>query len=169
MEPIELCFAKTKPGAIIPCKRDEDAGYDIYLCVDEPYLRFAPHETRLLPTGIASAFPQGYYFQLMERGSTGTKGIGQRCGVIDSGYRGEWLVALTNHNAAPLYLVKEEAAPALQAMLGQESAILYSLQKAVCQALLLPVPQTQVCELSYRELCERGSARMEGRLGSSGK
>ena len=86
----KIYFAKVKPGGRIPSKRDEDAGYDIYGLIDEAYIVLAPHETRAIPTGIASACPEEYYFQLHERGSTGTRGISQRCGVIDSGYRGEW-------------------------------------------------------------------------------
>ena len=31
-------FAKVKPNAKIPTKREEDAGYDIYACFDEDYI-----------------------------------------------------------------------------------------------------------------------------------
>ena len=91
-----LFFAKVKPSAKIPKKRNEDAGYDIYACFDESYLVIDPGETKLIPTGIASAFDESKYIQLEERGSTGSKGIKRSAGVIDSGYRGEWFVALTN-------------------------------------------------------------------------
>ena len=100
----KIYFAKVKPGGRIPSKRDEDAGYDIYGLIDEAYIVLAPHETRAIPTGIASACSEEYYFQLHERGSTGTRGISQRCGVIDSGYRGEWFLPITNLNAKPLCL-----------------------------------------------------------------
>ena len=96
---VKLWFAKVRPDGIIPSKRDEDAGYDIFLAFDGEYIRLEPHETKLLPTGIASAFEPGYYFQIQERGSTGSRGIGKRCGVIDSGYRGEWFVPMTNRPA----------------------------------------------------------------------
>ena len=36
----KLYFAKLRPEAVIPSKRDEDAGYDIYACFDEDYLLF---------------------------------------------------------------------------------------------------------------------------------
>ena len=49
----ELYFAKVKPNAIIPSKRDEDAAYDIYACFDDDYLVIPPHKTVLIPTGIA--------------------------------------------------------------------------------------------------------------------
>ena len=89
---VEVKFAKVKEGAIVPSKRDEDMGFDIYACFDEDYIKIDPHETKLIPTGIASACDPEYGFLLKERGSTGSKGIALRAGVIDSGYRNEWFV-----------------------------------------------------------------------------
>ena len=34
----ELIFAKVRPEAIIPTKREEDAGRDLYPCFDEDYI-----------------------------------------------------------------------------------------------------------------------------------
>ena len=95
-EVAEVKFAKVHPNAIIPSKRDEDMGFDIYACFDEDYIVINPHETKLIPTGIASACNPKYGFLVFERGSTGSKGIARRCGVIDSGYRNEWFIGLTN-------------------------------------------------------------------------
>ncbi len=75
-----LYFAKTKDAAIIPSKREEDGAFDIYACFEEAYMMIAPHETKLVPTGLASAFSSDYVAILKERGSTGTKGMGQRAG-----------------------------------------------------------------------------------------
>ena len=47
--------------------------------------------------------------------------------------------------------------------------IIYDLTKALAQAVLLPVPRTQVHELSYEELCNVKSERMDGKMGSSEK
>lgn len=163
----KIYFAKVKPGGRIPSKRDEDAGYDIYGLIDEAYIVLAPHETRAIPTGIASACPKEYYFQLHERGSTGTKGIGQRCGVIDSGYRGEWFLPITNLNTKPLCL-KAPGTELPKSIIDGEY-IIYDLTKALAQAVLLPVPRTEVHELSYDELCGIKSERMDGKIGSSEK
>ena len=76
-------FAKTNPNAIIPTKRVEDAGYDIYACFEESEMIIPPHQTVMIPTGIASACDIDYCFVLKERGSTGTTGIAQRCGIIE--------------------------------------------------------------------------------------
>ena len=103
---VKLWFAKVRPDGIIPSKRDEDAGYDIFLAFDGEYIRLEPHETKLLPTGIASAFEPGYYFQIQERGSTGSRGIGKRCGVIDSGYRGGMVRAHDKPEHRPAVLCK---------------------------------------------------------------
>lgn len=161
----KLYFAKLRPEAVIPSKRDEDAGYDIYACFDEDYLLLAPLETRRIPTGLMSAFSPDYYLQLQERGSTGTKGISQRCGVIDSGFRNEWFIPLTNLNTKPLALVK----PGKEHLLDGRDVVLYPVSKAICQAVLLPVPRTEVVELSPDEIRAMESQRGEGELGSSGK
>ena len=85
-EVTEVKFAKVHPNAIIPSKRDEDMGFDIYACFDENYIVINPHETKLIPTGIASACNPKYGFLVFERGSTGSKGIARRCGVIAVSY-----------------------------------------------------------------------------------
>ena len=91
-------FAKVRPSAIIPIKRVEDAGYDIYACFDDDFKIIPAHSTMMIPTGIACALPIDYYFQVEERGSTGSKGIKKSAGVVDSGYRGEIFVAISNVN-----------------------------------------------------------------------
>ena len=97
----EIIFAKVKENAIIPSKEEENAGFDIYACwdgVEKKDKIIKPHTTKLIPTGIACALPINYYFQVEERGSTGSKGIKKSAGVVDSGYRGEIFVAISNVN-----------------------------------------------------------------------
>ena len=55
-EVAEVKFAKVRPDAIIPSKRDEDMGFDIYACFDEDYVVINPHETKLIPFA-AKDFP----------------------------------------------------------------------------------------------------------------
>ena len=160
---VNVWFAKVKPDAVIPTKREEDAGYDIFLCFEEDYIKLEPHETRMLPTGIASACDSGYYFQIQERGSTGSKGIAKRCGVIDSGYRGEGFLPI------PLYFAKPKMKDYFDNLAETERFILYYTSKAASQAVLLPVPKTNINEVSYEELMSMASERMAGALGSSGK
>lgn len=98
---LEIIFAKVKENAILPSKEEENAGFDIYACwdgVEKKDKIIKPHTTKLIPTGIACALPINYYFQVEERGSTGSKGIKKSAGVVDSGYRGEIFVAISNVN-----------------------------------------------------------------------
>jgi dUTP pyrophosphatase len=97
----KILFAKVKDSAIIPSKEEENAGFDIYACwdgVEKKDKIIKPHHTKLIPTGIACALPTNYYFQVEERGSTGSKGIKKSAGVVDSGYRGEIFIAISNVN-----------------------------------------------------------------------
>ena len=160
--------AKVKENAIIPTKREEDAGYDLYPCFEEEYLEILPLHTKLVPLGVASAFDSDYVMLLKERGSTGTKGMAQRAGVIDSGYRGEYMAPVTNVNDKPLCIVKKEVLETWDED-QKEKYILYPYEKAVCQGVLLKMPQLESETLSYDELKKIASLRNDGRLGSSGK
>ncbi|MCL2560620.1 MAG: dUTP pyrophosphatase [Turicibacter sp.] len=159
----KIYFAKVKNEGIIPSKREEDGAFDVYACFEDDYLLLDPHETKLVPTGIASAFSADYVAVIKERGSTGTKGIGQRCGVIDSGYRGEWFIPITNHNDKPLVIAKEQAAKHF------EQALVYPYEKAIAQCLMVVVPKLAIEEVSRVDLMKFESDRGTGALGSSGK
>ncbi|MGL5767875.1 MAG: hypothetical protein ACRCX8_19745 [Sarcina sp.] len=76
----EIYFAGMNETVIIPSKEAENAGYDVYANFEEDFMVIPSHETVMIPTGLISACDSKYYFQLFERGSTGTKGIAQRCG-----------------------------------------------------------------------------------------
>lgn len=165
---MKLYWAKVKENAIIPTKREEDAGYDLYPCFEEEYLEILPLHTKLVPLGVASAFDSDYVMLLKERGSTGTKGMAQRAGVIDSGYRGEYMAPVTNVNDKPLCIVKKEVLETWDED-QKEKYILYPYEKAVCQGVLLQMPQLESETLSYDELKKIASLRNDGRLGSSGK
>lgn len=164
-------FAKVKPDANIPSKRVEDMGFDIYACFDEDYIVINPHETKLIPTGIASSCDAGYGFVLRERGSTGSKGIALRAGVIDSGYRSEWFVGLTNTTNNVLFISKLSESETYDRYYNDimPQSFVYPYSKAIAQALVVPVPEVEVEELTYEELQVIPSERGLGALGSSGK
>lgn len=167
-----LIFAKTREGARIPTKRHEDAGRDIYACFDEDYIMIRPFETRLIPTGIATSFSSKYYAQLQERGSTGSLGIKYGAGVIDSGYRGEWFVPLTNVNPIPVIIAKKEFLNENPDYILKEIhdlPIVYPYEKAIAQFVMIEVPEFDEVEISYEQLLSYESARGTGSLGSSGK
>lgn len=159
-------FAKLYDDVIIPSKREEDGGMDIYARFDMDYIIVPPHATKMIPTGLISAFDSAYVAILHERGSTGTKGIGQRCGVIDSGYRGEWNVPITNHNERPLIIHKKSAVIPATLL---EYCILYPYGKAISQCIMQKVPKLEVEECTVEEILAIKSERGNGKLGSSGK
>ena len=159
-------FAKTRPDAKIPTKRLEDAGLDIYACFDEDWIGIKPHTSKLIPTGVASAFDSSWALVFRERGSTGVKNMKINAGVIDSGFRGEYFVSIYNGNDEPLYITKYmdgEQAP------EPKNAILYPYSKAIAQALVVEVPEVNIEEISYNELQQIPSERGVGLLGSSNK
>lgn len=162
-----LFWAKTKEDAIVPTKRFEDAGYDLYACFEEEHLIIQPHETKLVGTGVASAFSPSFVMLLKERGSTGTKGIGERCGVIDSGYRGEINAVITNHNTRPLIITKETDETKLSKL--ADEYVVYPYKKAIAQAIMLYKPEAPSYEIDYSTLNQINSERGTGKLGSSGK
>lgn len=175
-------FAKVRPTAKIPTKRVEDAGYDIYADFEEDYMLIPPHETVMIPTGIASACDTDYCFVLKERGSTGTKGMALRCGIIDSGYRSEWFVPITNTTENLIIIHKRNVTLDIIAdaaykytsdiankIFGADMPTPYPYEKAICQALVIPVPTVDVEEYTYEELKAIPSERGAGALGSSGK
>ena len=100
----ELIFARKNNDVILPSKREADAGFDIYAHFNEEEIAFAPHETKLVPTGLYTAMSKDFVFVLKERGSTGSIGMKVGAGIVDSNYRGEIFVAITNENDKPLII-----------------------------------------------------------------
>lgn len=160
-------FVKCHPDAKIPSKRKEDAGYDVYACFEDKFLIIQPHETAVIPTGLRSSFSSDYVAILKERGSTGIRGIGQRAGVVDSGYRDIWMIPITNHNDKPLLICKDMTDGEKESL--REDYILYPYEKAICQVIFLPVPDLEIRETSIEDIMNDKSERGEGKLGSSGK
>lgn len=159
-----MYFAKTRPGAIIPAKRPEDSGYDIYSCFPEESITLEPGDIKLVPTGIATAFPQDYVLFIKERSSTGSIGLATRMGVIDSGFRGEIMIGLNNTGRIPIMITKE-----VSQVSKEKDLIRYPFTKAIAQAVLCLIPKLEVEELDYDALLKIRSDRGVSFLGASGK
>lgn len=83
-----------------------DAGADLFSTVNK---KIPPHSSMKFPLGIKSEIPEGYAGFIFARSGLGTKhGVRPRncVGVIDSKYRGEWMVVLENHSG-DTYQVKK--------------------------------------------------------------
>jgi dUTP pyrophosphatase len=76
------------------------AGADLYALSDVDIV-FAPHETKLIRTGLAMEIPEGYAGLIYARSGLASKrslAPANKVGVVDSDYRGEVMVALHNHS-----------------------------------------------------------------------
>lgn len=172
MQDNKIYFSKVKENAIIPTREKHNAGFDLYPCFEEDYMIIQPNETKLVPTGIASCIPEGFYIQIQERGSSGSKGIKYSAGVIDSSYRGEWFLATSNINNKPVLITKIDIDNIQQSIKNiiQESFIIYPYSKALFQGVVHSVHnELETEEISFQDLKSIPSKRGDGKLGSSGK
>lgn len=167
-----IYFAKVRESAVIPSKREEDAGYDIYTNVEGKevdgkiiYEIYCPaFKTTLVPTGVAMALPKTHYFNVKhERGSTAKPSMSVLAGVVDSGYRGEIFIALT-----PLHKDVLITSEVTETEVG-EHVILYPYSKAICQGTIDLVPEVNIEEISFEDLKNIESERGDTKLGQSGK
>lgn len=91
---------KLNPKAILPTYGSEEAaGADLYACLESPVM-IEPGKTVFIPTGIAMELPRGYAGLAYARSGLACKkdlAPANKVGVIDSDYRGEFMIALHNH------------------------------------------------------------------------
>ena len=122
------------------------AGADLYACVDAP-VTIRPGETVFIPTGIALEVPEGCAGLVYARSGLACKrGLApaNKVGVVDSDYRGEIRVGLTNLSDTP-----------------------YTVQPGdrIAQLMVVPVVQAQVKMVDQLDETQRGA----GGFGSTGK
>ena len=98
----KVAVKKLREGAILPTfGSPEAAGADLYACLEQD-VTIAPGETVFVPTGLAMELPRGYAGLIYARSGLACKrGLApaNKVGVVDSDYRGEFIVALHNHGA----------------------------------------------------------------------
>lgn len=143
-----LKVKKMREGAILPTKgHNNDAGIDLYACLDHDYIVISPGETVMFGSGIACEFPEGYWGMVVPRSSVGIKkrlNIPQGAAVIDEGFVGEIMLAFYNH--------------------GDTNQIIENGER-IAQMILLPYYLYDVVEVKELHDTERGS----GGIGSTGK
>lgn len=139
---MKILAKKLHPEAKIPnFAHPGDAGMDLY-SVAQMVLK--PGERASVPTGIAMALPDGYVSLVWDKSGVSHKnGIKTLGGVIDSGYRGEYLIGLVN--------------------LSQEDFEIKVGQK-IAQLLIQKVEHPEVEEVEELDETSRG----DGRFGSTG-
>jgi len=94
---MELPFRRLDPEATLPSAQHvDDAGLDLCANADVEVLA---GERAMIPTGIAVAIPDGHAGLVLPRSGLASKRgltLANAPGLIDSGYRGEVMVAAVN-------------------------------------------------------------------------
>lgn len=100
----QIRVKKLKEKAILPTYGSaEAAGADLYACLDKNIV-INPGESAFVPTGLAMEIPQGYAGLIYARSGLACKrnlAPANKVGVVDSDYRGEFMVVLHNHGSTP--------------------------------------------------------------------
>ena len=95
---------RLREGAKLPTYGSaEAAGVDLYACLDADVM-IMPGQSAFIPTGLSMEIPKGCAGLIYARSGLACKrGLApaNKVGVIDSDYRGEFLVVLYNHSAEP--------------------------------------------------------------------
>ena len=101
---MKIKVKKLNENAVLPTYgSDFAAGADLYACIAES-VEIAPGETKMIGTGLAMEIPEGYMGLIFARSGIASKrGLApaNKVGVVDSDYRGEFMVALHNHSYQP--------------------------------------------------------------------
>jgi dUTP pyrophosphatase len=144
---MRISFRRLRPEAQMPERAHAgDAGYDLR-SVDEASL--PPGGRALIRTGISLAVPGGYAALVLPRSGLAMKhGVApvNTPGLIDSGYRGEIMVPLINHD--------------------RENSFRIERGMRIAQLVLVRAEQVAFAEV---EMLEAGTdGRDEGGFGSSG-
>ena len=102
MEPIRV--KRLRENALLPTYGSaEAAGADLYACLSEP-VTIVPWQSAFIPTGLAMELPKGFAGLIYARSGLACKrGLApaNKVGVVDSDYRGEFLIVLHNHSDQP--------------------------------------------------------------------
>lgn len=95
-----VCVKKLKPNAVLPAYGSSGAaGADLCACLDHDVV-ISPGESAFIPTGLSMEIPAGFAGLIYARSGMACKrGLApaNKVGVIDSDYRGEFIVVLHNH------------------------------------------------------------------------
>jgi dUTP pyrophosphatase len=97
MKEIEVFIETCREGVEIPqYAKQGDAGCDVRAAED---VIIAPMETKIVPTGLKLAIPEGYEIQVRPRSGISAKTplrVANSPGTVDSGFRDEVGVIITN-------------------------------------------------------------------------
>lgn len=100
---MKINLKKLTESAVLPERGSAfAAGYDLFADI-QTVLEIQPHETAMIPTGLAMEIPEGYFGGIFARSGLAAKESlrpANCVGVVDADYRGEVKVALHNDSEA---------------------------------------------------------------------
>lgn len=102
---MKVLLKKLREDAVLPTRGSASAaGVDLYALPEGGEVMLPPHETVMIPTGLAAALPEGTFGAVFARsGLASRQGLrpANCVGVVDSDYRGELFIALHNDATTP--------------------------------------------------------------------
>lgn len=135
---LDVEIKKLREDAQIPrYNKPGDSGFDFVLLEDA---LIEPGETKILPTGLAFAIPEGYELQIRLRSGYAAKTslyLPNAPGTVDSGYRGEVGIILRNGGSAPFLARKGDR---------------------IAQGVIAPVIRANLIETDDLDESERGAS-----------
>lgn len=149
---------KVHEKSIIPKSQELNLGFDLHIVSDGAFYRhyepgeeiskryvLGPGEKRLFKTGLKMAIPSGFGVLLRDRSGLAAKhGLHVLAGVIDSSYRGEWMICIVNLGKKPYQFVEGDR---------------------IAQGIIVPDYFVQFNEVESLDKTERG----ESGFGSTGR
>ena len=115
---------KLNENAILPTYGSASAAGADISCLPGEDIVIPPHETVMVHTGLAMELPEGYAGFLFARSGIASKrGLApaNKVGVVDSDYRGEFMVALHNHSSVAATIAGGERIAQLEGRLKAET------------------------------------------------
>ena len=164
---IQVPFVKCHPNAKMPeYAHAGDSGMDVY-ALDDYVIH--PGETKLIPTGIKMAVPNGYEIQVRAKSGRALKTkmrIANAVGTCDASYRGEIQVIMENIEP-PIkditYDFDENGRPIITSILRGSDMTIGKGEK-FAQLVLMEVPKAVLFQVENLDDTERA----DGGFGSSG-
>lgn len=164
MKQVEVFVEICREGVTLPTYiRDWDAGMDV--CAAEEAL-LGPGDTLIIPTGLKFAIPEGYEIQVRPRSGITARTplrVSNAPGTIDSGYRDELGVIMTNTSEICCYSYDDDIT--IDSHGNRKGNYLIRKGDRIAQLVLKEVPRMKLVPVSsVREIgTDRG-----GGFGSTG-
>lgn len=153
------------PKAIMPSKKEEDSGFDVYT-VQEEDVMLLHGEKFNFNSGLIMEIEKEWGIFFWEKGGFGNKNLSLRAGLTDSGYRDELVILVTNTDPKPVIFTRDPKKYADVEKLGKVTIV--DLNKALTQIVIMYTPHITPIECKSKDGLS-SSERGTGKFGSTGK